>query len=101
MNPTLFKAIVALVPTSAIVIGSFLLLGRHRSAATLVLAVGAVSVLVVILAHVCEALHLMPWMQWGMEHSAGHYVDLVCAALGLTLFPLGYFAHAICDRAGR
>ena len=34
-------------------------------------------------------------MHWGLEHSAGHYVDLVGAVLGLTLFPAGYFLHAL------
>ena len=37
-----------------------------------------------------EALEWVPSMGWGMERSLGHDVDLFGAALGLTLFPLGY-----------
>lgn len=44
----------------------------------------------VVLAHILEALHLLPWMQWGAEHSAGHYVDLGSAILSGILFPIGY-----------
>jgi len=45
--------------------------------------------------HVSEALHLFPG--WGLEHSAGHYLDLSSAVVGLTLFPVGgisFKAHA-------
>jgi hypothetical protein len=44
----------------------------------------------VVVAHVCEALHLLPWFGWGQEHSVGHYIDLSGAILGLALLPLGY-----------
>jgi hypothetical protein len=29
----------------------------------------------VVLTHLCEALHLFPWMHWGLENSVGHYLD--------------------------
>jgi len=45
---------------------------------------------VVVLTHVCEALHVLPWMRWGEEQSVGHYVDLSSAVLGVTLLPVGY-----------
>jgi hypothetical protein len=48
--------------------------------------------------HVSEAVHLFPWMHWGQEHSAGHYLDLCSAILGLTLFPIGYLLHALAER---
>jgi len=48
---------------------------------------GAGCQVVVVLTHLCEALHLFPWMQWGSEHSVGHYLDFWSAVLGLTLFP--------------
>ncbi len=51
--------------------------------------------MVVVLTHVSEALHLFPWMQWGLEHSVGHYLDLSGAVLGLTLFPIGYLLHVL------
>ena len=56
---------------------------------------GAGCLMVVVLAHICEALHLFPWMRWGSEHSVGHYLDLWSAVLGFTLFPVGYLLHAV------
>jgi hypothetical protein len=50
---------------------------------------------VVVFTHVSEALHLFPWMHWGLEHSIGHYLDFFSAVLGLTLFPIGYLLHAL------
>jgi hypothetical protein len=47
---------------------------------------GASCILLVVLTHVCEALHLFPAMHWELENSAGHYTDLVGAILGLRLF---------------
>lgn len=57
--------------------------------------------MVMILRHVCEALHLLPWMGWGLEKSFDHYVDLSSAVLAVTLFPLGYLADALGRRDGR
>jgi len=34
-------------------------------------------------------------MGWGLERSAGHYLDLGSAVLGLTSFPLGYLLHTL------
>ncbi len=90
MNPMLSKTLIVLVPVSVMVIGSLRLVARRRSVARVLQAVGATCLLVTSLTHVCEALHLLPWMQWGMEHSAGHYLDLASAVLGLMLFPAGY-----------
>jgi hypothetical protein len=46
--------------------------------------------MLVVLFHICEALHPFSSMQWGEEHSTGHYLDLSSAILGLTLLPLGF-----------
>jgi hypothetical protein len=59
---------------------------------------GAGCLVMVVLAHLCEALDLFPWMQWASEHSAEHYLDLGSALLGLTLFPVGYLLHALTKR---
>jgi hypothetical protein len=56
---------------------------------------------IVILTHVFEALRLFGSMGWGAQHSVGHYLDLSCAILGVTLFSLGYLIHAIDTRSGR
>jgi hypothetical protein len=52
---------------------------------------GAGCLVIVVLTHVCEALHLFPVMGWGLRKSPGHYLDLSTAILGLTFLPMGYF----------
>ena len=56
---------------------------------------GAGCLMVVVLAHVCEAVHLFPFMHWGIKHSVGHYLDLWSALLGVALFAVGYLFHAL------
>ena len=60
--------------------------------------VGAACLVIVVLTHFCEALHLLPWMHWGDRHSVGHYLDLASAILGLTLFPVGYLLDVLAKR---
>jgi len=36
----------------------------------------------IVLTHLCEALHLFPWMQWGSSIVFGYYLDLGSAVLG-------------------
>jgi hypothetical protein len=57
--------------------------------------IGAGCLVVVALTHTFEAFHVFPWMHWGFEHSVGHYIDFWSAMLGFTLFPIGYFLHAL------
>jgi hypothetical protein len=95
MNVTLLKPLVALVPACIVFFGSVMLFIRKKSVCSLLQPVGAGCLVVVVLAHICEALYLFPWMHWGSEHSVGHYLDLWSAVLGLTLFPLGYLLHAL------
>ena len=45
---------------------------------------------VVVLAHVCESLHLFPFMGWGRRDSAGHYLDLAAALVGVMFLPSGF-----------
>src|SRR5215469_7338912 len=98
MNMPLVKALAAFVPVCALFGGSVVLLIRVKTAWSGLQVVGAGGLVVVILAHLCEALHLLPWMGWGLEHSPGHYVDLLSAVLGATLFPLGYLVDALARR---
>ena len=95
MNPTLFKALLALVPTCVLLSGSTIMFVRGKTLLLLMQLVGAACMVLVVLTHVFEAQRLFPAMHWGLEHSAGHYVDLVGAVLGLTLFPVGYLLHAL------
>lgn len=95
MNSILLKAIVALVPTSLLFSGAVVSLLRGKTLASLLQLVGTGCLVVVVLAHIFEALHLFPWMHWGVEDSPGHYLDLSSAVLGFTLFPVGYLLAAL------
>jgi hypothetical protein len=90
MNVPLIKAAVASIPVMAIFSYAVGALARRRNLWAAVQLTGAMGLAVVVVAHVCEALHLLPWFGWGQEHSVGHYIDLSGAVLGLTLLPLGY-----------
>ena len=100
MNITLLRALVALVPACMLLFGSAVLFSGGKPVWSFLQVLDAGSLVVVVLAHVSEALRLFPWMRWGLEHSAGHYLDLSSAVLGLTLFPAGYLLHAITKRHG-
>ena len=56
---------------------------------------GAGCLVIVVLTHLSEVLHLFPSMNWGRPHSIGHYLDFWSAVLGLTLFPVGYLFHTL------
>lgn len=94
MNPTLSKSLFALVPASVLFAGALVLFLKGKSTSSWLQILGTACLVLVILAHVCEGLHLFPSMGWGLEHSAGHYLDLCSAVLALTLFPIGYLLHA-------
>ena len=95
MNPTFAKAIASLVPTAMLLVGSALQLSRRKDTAVLLHLIGAACFAVVVIAHFCEALNWFPWMHWGLENSIAHYVDLVAAIGGLSLFPIGYLFGAL------
>jgi hypothetical protein len=95
MHVTLFKALIALVPAGMLFAGSVVLFFRGKSLCSFLELLGSGCLVVVVLTHVSEALHLFPWMDWGLEHSIGHYLDFFSAVLGLTLFPIGYMLHAL------
>ncbi len=96
--PRLAKALVALVPAGILFVGAVLLFLREKILGSFLQLLGVGCLVVVVLAHIAEALHLFPWMHWGEEHSVGHYLDLRSAVLGLTLFPMGYLLHALTKR---
>src|SRR5260370_2984932 len=98
MNAPLSKALVALVPAGILFVGSVLLFLRERTLGSFLQLLGAGCLVMVVLTHLCEALHLFPWMHWGSDHSVGHYLDLCSAALGLTLFPIGYLLPPLTKR---
>ena len=89
MNGTLLRALVALIPASALFGYALVLFLRSRTVSSVFRLVGATGFVVVVFAHICEALNLLPWMGWGLEHSVGHYLDLTSAVLGAILFSTG------------
>jgi hypothetical protein len=100
MHGTLAKSLIAFFPACMLFWGAVVMFLRGKTAPSFLQLVGAGCLVVVVLAHVCEALHLFPSMRWGQEHSFGHYLDLSSAVLGLTLFPVGFLLHALTKRAG-
>jgi len=95
MNVPFYKALVALLPVSLLLSGSAIMWLRGKTLYQFIQLLGAGCLVLVVLTHVCEALHLLPGMHWGLEHSAGHDLDLAAAVLGITLFPVGYLLQAL------
>jgi len=71
---------------------------RRRSTATRLVHLGITCVVVVVLTHVAEALHIFTFMGWGRPDSAGHYLDLTSAILGGTLLVAGLLAAVLDHR---
>src|SRR5437870_8848705 len=92
---TLMHALIVLVPACMLFAGALALFSRAKTLPSFLQLLGAGCLMVVVLAHICEALHLFPSMEWGLERSAGHYLDFGSAVLGLTSFPLGYLLHTL------
>jgi hypothetical protein len=90
MNPTLVKALVASVPVLLLLVYSVAVLVGHHTLSAVLQLVGAACLVVTVLTHIAEALHLLPAMRWGEPDSMGHYVDLSSAVLGVTLTAIAY-----------
>ena len=101
MNPTLLKAIVALALTGLLFGASTVVFRKKKNLWSFLQLFGAGCLVIVALTHICEALRVFPFMNWGAERSPGHYLDLSSAVLGLTLFPLGYLLDTLARRAHR
>src|SRR6059058_2625 len=57
-------------PACLLFSGAVVLFFRGKTVSAFVQLLGAGCLMVVVLAHVSEALHLFPWMQWGLSQSA-------------------------------
>ena len=99
MNVTFVKAVIALVPAGVVLCGAAILFLRQKATGNLLQLLGAGCLVLVVFAHVCEALQVFPSMLWGRPDSVGHYFDLSSAVLGLVLFPLGYLLHAFAKQS--
>ena len=95
----LLKAVILLVPAAFLFTYSLVLFQRKAPGPALQL-LGAASLVVVVFTHICEGLRLFSEMGWGAEHSPGHYLDLIFAVLGLTLFAAGHILRFAVKRSG-
>ena len=87
------------MPAAVLLSGSLIRLSRGKTVGSILQLAGAGCFVVVVLTHIFEVLRWFPSMGWGLERSAGHYLDLTSGALGVTLFPLGYLLDAFLRRA--
>jgi len=90
MNGTLLRSAIAFVPLSALLRYSVAAFVERRTVPSMLQLIGAACLVLVVLTHVAEALHLFPAMRWGEPDSPGHYLDLFGAVLGVTFAPVGY-----------
>ena len=98
MNPGFLKTVLAAIPVSMLVLGSIVTFIRRKNVISFLQLFGAACLTMMLVTHFFEQFHLLAWMQWGQEQSAGHYVDLCCAILGLVFFPIGYLLQAIGEK---
>lgn len=101
MNAMAARALVLLLPGCALLTAAVFLALRTKALWSLLQLLGAVGIVFVAVAHLCEAFAIFSWMHWGLKHSAGHYLDLSCAILGFTLLPLGCLLYALQRRRAR
>ena len=101
---TLLKAFLLFVPAVLLFWYSLVLRNRRIPWSALQL-LGATFLVIVVLTHVCEALRLFLWMDWGAEGSPGHYLDLSSAVLGLTFVSAAYvirfITRAVSDKSAK
>jgi hypothetical protein len=64
MDTALTKALVSLIPISMLFVRAEVYFVRAKSMWALLQLVGSAGLLGVVLAHICEAIHLFPWMHW-------------------------------------
>jgi len=86
------------IPALLLLSGSIALFRKHKSLPCLLQLVGAAGLMIVVVTHIAEAFQLLPWMRWGRNDSAGHYLDLGSALVGIAVFPLGYVLHTFASQ---
>src|SRR6185312_5067841 len=98
MSHAFLKALLALFPACLLLLGSGIRFRREKVLATRMQLIGASALVLVVVTHMREALHLFAAMHWGQENGAGHYLDLVSAVIGFSSFPTGYLMQAFRER---
>jgi len=87
------------IPVCVILLVSIVAFARGKTVWRFLQLIGAVCLLMMVLTHIAEAFHLIPWMHWGESDSPGHYLDLSSAIVGLIFLPLGYWLHLLSHRS--
>src|SRR5260370_14063780 len=95
VNTALVIGLVLLFPASLMFSGSVVLFCREKSGGSFLQLVGAGCLAIVVLCHLSKALHLFPWMPWGLEPSFRHYLAFLSAVLCLTAFTIGYLFYPL------
>ncbi len=90
MNPTLAKAIVALVLMGSVCVVTGRAFLRTGATGSLLELLGAAALAMLGVTHLCEGFDILPWMRWGIEGGPGHYLNLASLAVGFLLLPTGY-----------
>src|SRR5215471_13584164 len=85
MHATLGRALLIGVPVSMLLVFSVVRFARARNASAVLQLLGAGCLLLVVLTHVAEGLHLFGEMRFGEPDSVGHYLDLSSAVIGVIL----------------
>ncbi len=85
MDPKLFRPLLLLLPIGALFVWSLLSFAKTKTGLAFMQLIGAGLLVVVVATHICGALSLFSLMEWGAPHSAGHYLDLGSAILGVSL----------------
>src|SRR5436309_14201775 len=95
MNITLLKALIALLPTCILFSSLVVLFLKGRTTSSFLQLVGAACLVMVVLTHVYEALHIFHSMHWVAERSVDDYLDFWSAILAIILCTIGYFISAL------
>ena len=93
MNPTLIRALMAFMLVFTLFVYSIAVFVRHRTVPAGLQLVGALCLVVVVLTHLAEAMHVFRTMRWGEPDSPGHYLDLSSAVLGTTFVAIGHLVE--------
>ena len=96
MNVTLVTALVALAPVCMLVFGSAVMFFREKGVPSFLQLFGAGCLMVVVLAHLREALHLFPWMRWAMSIAL-----VITSTSGVPFLVLSCFPWDICFMSSR
>ena len=100
MNATLVVALIIGVPILLLLILAGRQFIRTPTLSGVFLVLGAASLLVMVLTHVAEGLHIFPFMGWGQRRSPGHYLDLGSVYVGVAFLVAASLCPLLRKRVG-